>query len=150
MSVSYPLNSATLANPTTPFYSGGGGGGGNVVLGTGQAITGTRTASFWEVGSLLFCAINISTNTATLGLGSFTLPAGYAWTTNNQAQFPQIYCTALSGTTGAVGPVSLTAVAQANQPGSGVNNVITIQCTDESGAGVAANVNVLAFGPKAT
>ena len=137
-------------NSNSAYYAtSSGGGGGAVVVGTGQATTGTRTASFWEVGTLLFCAINISTNTATQGLGSFTLPAGYAWTTNNQAQFPQIYCTAVSGTTGGVGPVSLTAVAQANQPGSGVNNVITIQCTDETGTGVPANVNVLAFGVKA-
>jgi hypothetical protein len=46
MSVSGPLNSATLANPTTAFYSGGGGGGGvSTVAGTANQITSSGTTN---------------------------------------------------------------------------------------------------------
>jgi len=119
-----------------------------VTAGSGQLITGTPTGTFWEVGNFLFCAVLISTNTLTPGLGSFTLPAGKAWTSNTQASWPQIICSGLSGTTGGVGG-ALIANAQSNQPGTGVNNILTVQCTNASGVGTPANVNVLAFGPKA-
>jgi hypothetical protein len=150
-----PLPSATFAGwdaqtNLIPLWAAGDiGPTGGVVPGTGQNIVvSPREATFWEVGNFLFCAVLISTNTATPGLGSFTLPTGYAWTTNSQATWPQIICCGLGNSTGAVGG-AIIANPQANQPGSGVNNILTVQATDATGAGLAANVNVLAWGPKA-
>lgn len=157
MSVSYPLNSATLANPTTPFYGGGGGGGGgNVVIGSGQATSGTRTATFWEVGDLLFCAVLISTAgnpPYTLGNGAFVLPTGKAWLTGSQPGFPQVICSALSNTTPGTGFPYIANAKINNIPGA--NQTIQVQCVGgdpsqpNAWQGVSADVNVLAWGPKA-
>lgn len=147
-------------NSTSAYYatSSGGGGGGGVVIGSGQNTTGTRTATFWEVGELLFCHVLISTAGGggyPLGTGAFTLPTGYAWTTNTQAGFPVVICSALSNTSPGVS-FPYIANGQINQPTSGVNQVITVQCVggdptqpNFNWQGVSANINVLAFGQKA-
>lgn len=110
------------------------------------------TATIWEVGDFLFCAVAINVNTLTPGVGQFSLPSGLAWANSTgSAIWPQVICSAVANGTGALVPGTFIASAQPSQPTSPtLNNRITVQCTDATGAAqVATMVNALAFGPKA-
>ena len=167
-----PLPSATFAGwdaQTTeqPLWAQSGPGPGpgptpdfNIVIGTGQDINASPiTATFWELGELLFCAVMISTAGGapgvSVGNGIFTLPPGKAWITGNQAQFPQIVCSAFSNVL-SYSSVSFPLIANAKvNIASATNQSIGVQCVGGDptlpsfGLGVSAFVNVLAWGPKA-
>ena len=110
------------------------------------------TATIWEVGNFLFCAVAINPNTATPGFGQFTLPSGLAWINSTAtAVWPQVIASAVGNGTGGLNSGIFIASAQPSQPTSPtLNNRITAQCTDATGAAqVGCMINVLAFGPKA-
>lgn len=126
-----------------------------LAIGSGTLVgpAGTNTATLWEVGNLLFCAVAISPNNpANPGFAYFSLPNGLKWANSTAgAQWPQVICSAYSlNAPAVVGTATYICAAQVSQPTSPTNNNnITIQCTDAAGAPqINCMVNCLAFGPR--
>jgi hypothetical protein len=126
-----------------------------LAIGSGTVFgpAGTNTATLWEVGNLLFCAVAISPNNpSNPGYAYFSLPNGLKWVNSTaSAIWPQVICSAVSPNP----PATITtdtyiASAQVSQPTSPVNNNnIVIQCTNAAGAPITnCMVNVIAFGPR--
>lgn len=126
-----------------------------LAIGSGTLFgpAGTNTATLWEVGNLLFCAVAISPNNpANPGWAYFSLPNGLKWANSTAgAIWPQVICSPVSNNPPAtISTDTYICAAQVSQPTSPTNNNnIAIQCTNAAGQPITnCMVNCIAFGPR--
>lgn len=124
-----------------------------IAIGSGTLVGyNVNTATIWEVGNLLFCAVAISPNNpANPGYAGFSLPNGLKWANSTAgAIWPQVICSPVSPNPPAtISTDTYICAAQVSQPTSPTNNNnIVIQCTNAAGQPITnCMVNCLAFGP---